>query len=79
MSELKWVTGYLSGLNHAVNVEKNGQDTLRDLTSDRIIKWMDAYCQQQPMSSAKEGAQSLFEFELNAFEKRKDKKLPASR
>ena len=55
-----WLAGYMSGMNflHVANGKKDALEKVNSL--DQMILWMDNYCNNNPLSSASDGAFTLF-------------------
>jgi hypothetical protein len=47
---VQWLAGYLSALNRW-NVIAGEHDVLEHIDADAIVKWMDKYCSQHPLTN----------------------------
>ena len=66
VSDMRWVGGYLSGLNTAWSATAPDplKDPLKELQSlSQALQWIDNYCKAKPLETVKGGAVELF-FEL---------------
>lgn len=63
VSDMRWIGGYLSGLNTAWSA--TALDPLKDPLNElqsllQAFAWMDNYCREKPLGSVKLGAVQLF-------------------
>jgi hypothetical protein len=53
-----WLLGYLSAMN-SVQMGFKMPDTLKGVTGEQILLWMDNYCKANPLSTLQDGAMKL--------------------
>lgn len=56
-SNLRWLLGYLSGLNAAADIKK---DALGGIDYKIVIDWTDAFCKAHPADNASSAGIALF-------------------
>lgn len=61
ISDMRWLGGYLSGLNTAWTAIQPQKDPLSQLTSlEQASDWIDNYCKTNSLGNLKEGTTKLF-------------------